>query len=58
VTSLFVPGTASGQMVAIFEIGKSPLVVGKNVLITSVTGIVPGTSRTATDVDRVTFTAQ
>jgi hypothetical protein len=32
--------------------------VGKNVLITSVTGIVPGTSRTATDVDRVTFTAQ
>jgi hypothetical protein len=58
VTSFFVPGTASGQMVAIFEIGTSPLVVGKNVLITSVSGIVPGTTRTATDVDRVTFTTQ
>ena len=38
--------------------GTSPLEVGRNVLITSVDGVVPGTTRTATDVDRVTFTVQ
>lgn len=58
VTSLFAPGPNSQQMTAIFPLGTSPLVAGKNVLITSVTGIVPGTTRTANDVDRVTFTAQ
>lgn len=58
VTALFVPGTLSGQMVAIFNLVTSPLVIGKNVLITSVAGIVPGTTRTANDVDRITFTAQ
>jgi hypothetical protein len=58
VTSLFSPGPNSQQMTAIFPLGTSPLVAGKNVLITSVTGIVPGTTRTANDVDRVTFTAQ
>jgi hypothetical protein len=58
VTGLFVPGSQSQQMVAIFDLGTTPLVTGKNVLITSVDGIVPGTSRNATDVDRVTFTVQ
>jgi hypothetical protein len=57
-TSFFAPGPNSQQMTAIFPLGASPLVVGKNVLITTVTGIVPGTTRTANDVDRVTFTAQ
>lgn len=58
VTALFSPGPGSGQMTAIFDTKTSPLMIGKNVLITSVDGIVPGTSRTASDVDRVTFTAQ
>jgi len=58
VTSLFVPGSQSNQMVAIFDLGTTPLITGKNVLITSVDGVVPGTSRNATDVDRVTFTVQ
>jgi hypothetical protein len=58
VTALFVPGPNSQQMTAIFSLGTTPLVAGKNVLITSVTGIVPGTTRTANDVDRITFTAQ
>lgn len=58
VTSLFAPGPNANQMTAIFSPGTTPLVTGKNVLITSVTGIVPGTTRTANDVDRVTFTVQ
>lgn len=58
VTSIFTPGPGAQQMTAIFGAGSSPLVIGKNVLITSVDGTVPGTTRTATDVDRVTFTAQ
>lgn len=57
VTALFSPGPGSGQMTAIFDTTSSPLVIGKNVLITTVDGIVPGTSRTASDVDRITFTA-
>lgn len=58
VTTLFAPGPNANQMTAIFSPGTTPLVTGKNVLITSVTGIVPGTTRTANDVDRVTFTVQ
>jgi hypothetical protein len=58
VTKLFSPGPNSNQMTAIFTPGTTPLVTGKNVLITSVSGIVPGTTRTANDVDRVTFTVQ
>jgi hypothetical protein len=58
VTALFAPGPNSQQMTAIFALGSSPLAAGKNVLITSVAGIVPGTTRTANDVDRVTFAAQ
>jgi len=58
VSSSFVLGSQSGQMVAVFDLGTTPLIMGKNVLITSVDGVVPGTSRNATDVDRVTFTVQ
>lgn len=58
VTKLFAPGPNANQMTAIFSPGTTPLVTGKNVLITSVSGIVPGTTRTANDVDRVTFTVQ
>lgn len=57
-TTLFAPGPNANQMTAIFSPGTTPLTTGKNVLITSVSGIVPGTTRTANDVDRVTFTVQ
>jgi hypothetical protein len=58
VTPLFAPGPGAQQMTAIFGVASSPLVIGKNVLITSVDGIVPGTTHTASDVDRVVFIAQ
>lgn len=44
---------------AVFEAtAGSPLKVGKNTLATSVIGTVPGSSRKATDTDRVVFVAQ
>lgn len=59
VTSAFVPDTTfGGDLKATFALGGSPLQSGRNVLITSVEGTVPDTNRTATDVDRVTFTVQ
>lgn len=58
VTALFVPGSTSTELVGLFDPGTSPLVIGKNVLLTSVDGTVPGTTHIATDVDRVTFTVQ
>lgn len=45
-----------GDAVALFPPGAAPLVSGRNVLLVSVDGIVPGTGRTATDADRFTFT--
>ncbi|RJR44998.1 MAG: hypothetical protein C4567_03730 [Deltaproteobacteria bacterium] len=56
VTGSFLPGSQSGELVGIFHLGTSPLVTGRNVLVTGVNGIVPETTRTATDVDRITFT--
>lgn len=47
-----------GDAVALFEPGQAPLVSGRNVLLVSVDGIVPGTNRTATDTDRFTFTVR
>lgn len=42
---------------AVFQLGSSsPLLLGRNVLLTTVDGTVPGTNRTAKDVDRVAFT--
>jgi hypothetical protein len=58
VTASFGPGSQPGELVGVFDRGTSPLQTGRNVLITSVDGVVPGTTRTATDVDRVTFTIQ
>jgi hypothetical protein len=45
-----------GDRVAVFSPGSSPLQSGRNVLLVSVDGVVPGTTRTATDADRFTFT--
>jgi hypothetical protein len=58
VTASFLPGPNPGELVGLFDTGSSPLVAGRNVLLTSVEGTVPGTTRTARDVDRVTFTVQ
>jgi len=58
VTSSFVPNGQPGELVGLFDLGSSPLAAGRNVLLTSVEGLVPGTTRTASDVDRVTFTVQ
>jgi hypothetical protein len=58
VTPSFVPNGRPGELVGIFDLGSSPLTTGRNVLLTSVAGTVPGTTRTATDVDRMTLTVQ
>lgn len=58
VTPSFVSNGRPGELVGVFDLGSSPLALGRNVLLTSVEGTVPGTTRTATDVDRLTFTAQ
>ncbi|HYQ83516.1 MAG TPA: hypothetical protein VEP28_05870, partial [Rubrobacter sp.] len=58
VTASFMPNGRPGELVGIFDLGTSPLATGRNVLLTSVDGTVPGTTRTATDVDRLTFTVQ
>jgi len=59
VTAAFVPTSGgSGDLVAIFDLGSSPLQTGRNVLLTTVEGIVPDTTRTAPDVDRLTFIVQ
>jgi hypothetical protein len=58
VTAAFAAASAPGDLVALFTVGSSPLKVGKNVLLTSVSGIIPGTNRSAGDVDRVVFTVQ
>lgn len=53
VTPMFVPTGKLNELVAIFDLGSSPLELGQNVLLTSVDGIVPGTTRTASDADRI-----
>jgi hypothetical protein len=58
VTASFVPNGRPGELVGVFDLGTSPLSTGRNVLLTSVDGTVPGTTKTATDVDRLTFTVQ
>ncbi|HXH83400.1 MAG TPA: hypothetical protein VNN07_10775 [Candidatus Tectomicrobia bacterium] len=59
VTGAFVPTAGgSGDLVAVFALGSSPLQVGRNVLLTTVVGTVPETTRTAPDVDRLTFFVQ
>lgn len=59
VTNLFVPDTTfGGDLVAHFDFQNSSLAHGRNVLLTSVDGTVPDTTRSATDVDRVSFDIQ
>ncbi len=55
VTSRFVTNSL-GDKVAVFQPGEARLRAGRNVMLVSVDGIVPGTTRTATDADRFTFT--
>lgn len=55
VTGSFTPTGNADEMLAVFELAASPLVVGRNVLATSVEGTVPGTTRSAADTDRLTF---
>jgi len=56
VTAAFLPGPADGaDLVGVFRIGTSPLRDGKNVLLTSVEGLVPSIRHTAKDTDRITF---
>lgn len=58
VTSQFITMDGSRRR-AYFQLGTSmPLKLGKNLLTTTVDGIVPGTKRSATDADRITFTVQ
>lgn len=58
VTAAFLPNGRPGELVALLDVDDSPLVVGRNVLLTSVQGTVPETTRKATDVDRLLFTIQ
>lgn len=56
VTASFFPGPADGaDLVGVFRLGSSPLKAGRNVLLTSVDGQIPGGTRRATDTDRMTF---
>ena len=57
VTQRFIKTGNGTERVALFEPGQSPLVLGRNVLTTSVNGLVPDTTRTATDSDAFTFFA-
>jgi len=54
VTGKFV-ANARGDLVAVFSPGRSPAKAGTNVLLLKVDGLKPGTTQTATDVDRFTF---
>ncbi len=55
VTAAFRPNSR-GDLVAVFQPGASAARAGRNVLLISVDGIIPGTTRTGTDADRITFT--
>jgi hypothetical protein len=55
VTDMFVPNGNLDELLAIFDFGSSPLMLDRNVLLTTVDGLVPDTDGTASDVDRLTF---
>ena len=56
VTESFYPGaTVGADLVGLFSIGSSPLQEGKNVLLTTVDGVVPSNGNTAKDSDRIVF---
>lgn len=57
VTAYFHPGPEDGaDLVGVFTLASSPLEPGKNVLVTSVEGLVPGKGKRAKDTDRIVFT--
>lgn len=58
VTAQFKPTGNGDEMVAFFELGDGSLIIGRNVLVTSVEGTVPDTTRVATDTDRLTIFVQ
>lgn len=56
VTARFHPGRAGGaDLAALFELGALPLQQGRNVLVTTVEGLLPGTTRRAIDEDVIQF---
>ncbi|HEV2146463.1 MAG TPA: hypothetical protein VGR37_03515 [Longimicrobiaceae bacterium] len=56
VTARFHPGTAGGaDRVALFVLGTLPLQEGTNVLVTTIEGLLPGTTRRAIDEDLIEF---
>lgn len=56
VTARFHPGTAGGaDLAALFEPGALPLQEGRNVLVTTIEGLLPGTTRRAIDEDVIQF---
>lgn len=59
VTAAFHPGPADGaDFVGVFRVGSSPLLPGPNELITTVEGLLPGTTERATDTDVISFTVR
>lgn len=48
------PNTRRG----VFPVGLGGVKIGKNVLLTTVEGVVPGTTRSAADTDRISFTVE
>lgn len=59
VTNLFQQSDMyGGDLTAIFDTQSTPLKIGRNVLITRVDGQVPGTTRNATDTDRITLSVE
>lgn len=56
VTAHFHPGTAGGaDLAALFTLGALPLREGRNVLATTIEGLLPGTTRRAIDEDLIQF---
>lgn len=55
VTQTFQPSGRPNELIGIFDLGSSPLEIGRNALSTSIEGIVPETTRTGVDTDRFTF---
>lgn len=56
VTARFHPGTAGGaDLAALFALDELPLLEGRNVLVTTIEGLLPGTTRRAIDEDVIQF---
>lgn len=54
IRSKLIPDTSGvGDYFVRFEMGDAPLLEGKNLLVVSIDGVMPGTERNATDTDRL-----